>query len=64
MAQEYKNLQIEVKGKSIVITILDYTKEIGLSASGKSKTVATTSGNVQVEGTNGVVIGLNAYRKV
>ena len=61
--QEYKNLQIRVEGKSIIITIVDYTKEFGLSASGKSKTVATTSGNVQVEGTNGVVLGINAYRK-
>ena len=54
---------ILVKGNSIIITIIDYTKEFGLSSSGKSKTVASTRGNVTVEGTNGVVIGLNAYRK-
>ncbi len=63
MAQEYKNLQIRVEGKQIVITIPDYTLSIGTSASGKSKTIATTSGNVQVEGTGGVVVGLNVYRK-
>lgn len=63
MAQEFKNLKIEVKGNSIVITIADYTKDFGLSGSGKSKIVATTSGNVPVEGTNGIVIGINAYRK-
>ena len=44
--------------------IQDYTKEIGTSASGKSKTIAMTSGNVQVEGTKGVIVGLNVYRRV
>jgi hypothetical protein len=61
--QEFKNLSIKVEGKKITIVIEDYTKEIGTSASGKSKTIATTSGNAQIEGTNGVVIGLNCYRK-
>ncbi len=62
--QEFPNLTIEVKGNKIIITVLDSTKEFGLSKSGKSKTVATTGGNITVDGTNGVVIGLNAYRKV
>jgi hypothetical protein len=61
--QEFQNLTIEVKGKTIVITIKDYTKEFGLSSSGKSKSVASTKGNVQVEGTDGVIVGVNAYRK-
>jgi hypothetical protein len=64
MAQQFENLTIEVKGTSIVITIKDHTKESGISASGKSKTVASTRGNVEVEGANHLVIGLNAYRKV
>ncbi len=63
MSQQFENLTIEIKGNSVVITIKDYNKEFGLSSSGKSKTVATTRGNVQVEGTNGLTIGLNAYRK-
>jgi hypothetical protein len=58
-----ENLTIEVKGNSVVITIKDFNKESGLSGSGKSKTVASTKGNVQVDGTNGLIIGLNAYRK-
>jgi len=62
--QNYENLTIEVKGNSVVITIIDYTKEFGVSASGKSRTVASTRGNVQVEGADGLVLGLNAYRKV
>ncbi len=61
--QEFTNVTIEVKGKQVIITIKDYTKEFGLSSSGKSKTVASTKGNVQVEGTDGLVVGLNAYRK-
>ncbi len=61
--QQYENLKIEVIGNKVVITILDHTKEFGLSASGKSKTVASTKGNIQVEGADGLVIGLNAYRK-
>lgn len=64
MSQQFENMTIEVKGNSVIITIKDFNKEYGLSTSGKSKTVATTRGNVQVEGTNGLVIGLNAYKKV
>jgi hypothetical protein len=63
MPQQFENLKIEVRGNQVIITIIDYTKEFGLSASGKSKTVASTKGNVQVEGADGLVIGLNAYRK-
>jgi hypothetical protein len=61
--QTYENLTIEVKGNNVIITIKDHTKEYGVSASGKSKTVASTRGNVQVDGANGLVLGLNAYRK-
>lgn len=61
--QEYSNLTIEVKGKTVVITIKDHTKDLGLSSSGKSHIVATTSGNVQINDTDGLTIGLNAYRK-
>ena len=61
--QNFENLTIEVKGNSMIITIKDFTKEQGMSGSGKSKTVASTRGNVQVDGANGLIIGLNAYRK-
>jgi hypothetical protein len=64
MAQQFENLKIEVQGNTVIITIIDHTREFGVSASGKSKTVASTKGNVQIEGTDGLVIGLNAYRKV
>ena len=61
--QHFENLTIEVKGNQVIITIKDFNKEFGLSSSGKSKTVASTRGNVQVEGTDGLIIGLNAYKK-
>ena len=61
--QQYENCTIEVKGKSVVITITDFTKEHGLSSSGKSITVASTRGNVHVEGAGELVVGLNAYKK-
>ncbi len=62
--QKFENLTIEVKGKTIVITIQDFTKEFGLSSSQKSKTVASTRGNIEVQGADQLILGLNAYRKV
>jgi hypothetical protein len=56
-----QNIQIEVKGDKAIITI-DLSKRGGLSSSGKSVIVATTSGNVTIPGTQ-VVLGLNAYVK-
>ncbi len=61
MAEIGKNISVEVKGDKAVITI-DLTKRGGLSSSGKSVIVATTSGNVPIPGTN-IVLGLNAYVK-
>jgi hypothetical protein len=65
--QQFQNVTIEVKGKQVVITITDYTRELGMSGSGKSMIVATTGGNQSVPGTDvkgkDLMIGLNAYRK-
>jgi len=61
MAEIGKNISIEIKGDKAVITI-DLTQRGGLSSSGKSVIVATTSGNVPIPGTN-IVLGLNAYVK-
>jgi hypothetical protein len=61
LAEIGKNISVEVKGDKAVITI-DLTKRGGLSSSGKSVIVATTSGNVPIPGTN-IVLGLNAYVK-
>ena len=56
-----ENVQIEIKdGKAIII--IDLAHRGGLSSSGKSVIVATTSGNVTIPGSE-VVLGLNAYVK-
>lgn len=56
-----KNISMEVKGDILTVKI-DLSKDYGESASGKSITVATTGGNVDVPETD-VKIGINAYKK-
>lgn len=60
--QAGKGVTIEVKGDEVTIKFKT-TQDFGASASGKTKIVATTSGNVNIPGTD-VTLGLNAYRKV
>ncbi len=55
-----KNIDITQTSKKITI-VIDTTKELGESKSGKSITVATTSGNQKLE--HGLTLGLNLYRK-
>lgn len=55
-----KNIEMTVKGNVLTITV-DLSKEFGRSASGKSVIIASTEGNVAVEG--GAIVGLNVYRK-
>lgn len=62
MAKIGKNIEATVKGDVLTLTI-DLKKTQGKSASGKSTIIATSSGNQDVEGTNGLVLGLNLYRK-
>jgi hypothetical protein len=58
-----KNVEVEVKGDKMIITI-DITKEFGNSTSGKSVTVATTGGNKAIALPNGkqVSLGVNCYK--
>lgn len=56
-----KNVDVKVTGDKLVITV-DLSKSFGLSASGKSTTIATTAGNVSVPGREEVKMGLNIYR--
>lgn len=56
-----KNVQAEVKGTILTITV-DLTKNQGKSKSGKTTIVASTEGNVSVQGApEGFKLGLNAY---
>ena len=57
-----KNIQAEVKGTTLTL-VIDLSQDFGRSSSGKNVIVATTSGNHEVEGADGLVLGLNAYRK-
>lgn len=58
-----KNIEFEVKGKKLTL-VIDLNAEQGLSGSGKSTIVATTSGNVKLPGVDGVTLGINAYRPI
>jgi len=57
-----KNVEYEVEGGVLTLRI-DLAQNLGRSASGKSVNVATTGGNVQLDGTDGAILGLNLYRK-
>lgn len=56
-----KNVQMKLDGSILTITV-DLSKTQGVSASGKSEIIATTSGNADVPGAaKGTKIGLNIY---
>lgn len=57
-----KNIEMSVEGTILTIRV-DLTKEFGLSSSGKSVIIASTEGNIAVEGHEEAKIGLNVYRK-
>ena len=55
-----KNVKCRVEGSKLFVEI-DLDQRLGTSASGKSVTVASTVGNKEIPGTNGIVLGLNCY---
>ena len=56
-----KGITVTTEGDDVVIRF-NATGNYGPSKSGKTQVIATTSGNVTLP--NGVVIGVNAYRKL
>ena len=54
------NVEYKIDGNILTMTV-DLSKDNGLSASGKTHTVASTKGNVQVQ--PNVYVGLNVYKK-
>ena len=56
-----QNVEFQVQGSQLVI-VVDLTQELGVSSSGKSIIIASTSGNVAVPGFEDVKVGLNVYR--
>lgn len=57
-----KNVEMKLEGNILTIKV-DLTKEYGLSGSGKTIIIASTEGNVSIEGAEEKKIGLNIYKK-
>jgi len=57
-----KNVEMKVEGNILTIKV-DLTKESGPSSSGKTIIIATTEGNVAIDGHEEAKVGLNVYRK-
>lgn len=58
-----KNLKVSVTEDGIMTIIIDLTKTQGPSATGKTTIIGTSSGNVQIAGSDDTVIGVNVYKK-
>jgi hypothetical protein len=57
-----KNVEMKVEDNILTIKV-DLTKEFGSSLSGKTIIIASTEGNIAVDGHEEAKIGLNVYRK-
>jgi hypothetical protein len=57
-----KNVEMKVDGSMLTIKV-DLTKDFGSSSSGKTIIIASTEGNVHVDGHEEAKVGLNVYRK-
>ncbi len=58
---EENNVLMQLNGSILVITV-DLSQTLGVSQSGKSEIIATTSGNVSLPGVEDIKIGVNVYR--
>lgn len=56
-----KNVKVSVVKDKLTVEI-DLSKSQGRSKSGKTEIIATTSGNIPVDGHEGVRLGLNCYK--
>ncbi len=59
--EDTQNIQSSIEGNILTI-VIDLSKELYESGSGKSTIVATTSGNKPIEGFKSTLIGVNVYR--
>lgn len=55
-----ENATMRVEGNKLVIEI-DLAGDMGVSSSGKSKGIASSHGNVRVEGRPDVMVGFNVF---
>lgn len=56
------NVEMSVD-KNILTVKIDLSKRFGVSASGKTISIATTSGNISIPENKEIKIGINAYVK-
>lgn len=56
-----RNIETAVKGNILTIKV-DLSKEGGLSASGKTVSIGSSKGNKEIDGADGVYLGINVYR--
>ena len=57
-----KNVDMKAEGNILTINV-DLTKEFGPSSSGKTIIIASTEGNVAIDGHEEIKVGLNIYKK-
>jgi hypothetical protein len=57
-----KNVEMTVEANILTIKV-DLSKEVGPSSSGKTIIIASTEGNVPVDGAEKIKVGLNVYKK-
>jgi len=57
-----KNVEMKTEGNVLTIKV-DLTKEFGPSSSGKTIIIASTEGNIAIDGHEEIKIGLNIYKK-
>lgn len=50
-------------GKNQMALVVDLTKRLGPSSSGKTTIIASTEGNAKIEGHDGLQFGLNVFAK-
>ena len=56
-----KNTKVVVDSKGIMTITVDTNKSQGLSKSGKTEILGTTSGNAEID-ESGIYVGLNVYK--
>jgi hypothetical protein len=56
-----ENIELRVEGTKLIL-VVDLTKEIGPSSSGKNTLIASTEGNANVPGVEGLKVGLYVYK--
>jgi hypothetical protein len=56
-----QNIAISREGNTLTLRV-DLSKSLGISKSGKSEIIASTSGNVSLEGAPDIKLGINIYR--